>query len=296
MAKKKTILLYGRSGAGKSAQLGELSEHIMATTGMKTRLYTGDRGGTDTIQPYIDLGIIEPVFMGATDPWIFLDQATKGNVRDKDGKWVPGANDKIGGYFFESIRAYAESLMEWMKIKSAAGVNIGGGSNVSFKTQAEGVSLTVGGSNQAHFGVAQGYMTEKIWASQNLNAPFIVWTSSVSKDDDMNSGGKVLGPDAIGKALTPEMPRWFDITARLDVKPASMGGKESHLLYMGVHADVNAGGVAALGNVRLPMDAKPLEKTIIEPASIVAALKMLESGNQSATDAIRKRLGDKLRA
>lgn len=293
---KKTILLYGRSGSGKTTLIGELAEHVMATLGLKTRIYTADRGGVDSIQPYIDLGILQVVKLGTSDPWIFLDQASKGAERDKDGKWVPGDNAKIGCFGFETMKSYADALMEWMKTKSAAGVNIGGGSNIAFSTSGDGQTLKIGGANQSHYGVAQGFMTEKIWASQNLNAPFIIWTSTVSKDDDGNAGGKILGPDVIGNKLTPVTPGWFDLTFRTDVTPASMGAKEKHLLYMGIHADMAAGGAAALGNVRLPLDAKPLEKTIIEPASLVGALKLLEGGAQSAVEAIRKRLGDKLRA
>ena len=293
---KKTILLYGRSGSGKTTLIGELAEHVMSTLGLKTRLYTADRGGVAAIQPYIDLGIIQVIKLDGSDPWIFLDQASKGNVRDKDGKWAAGDNSKIGCFAFESMKSCADSLMEYMKAKSAAGVNIGGGGNVSFKASGEGQTLSIGGSNQAHYGIAQGFMTEKIWASQTLNAPFIIWTSAVGKDDDTNAGGKVLGPDVIGNKLTPVTPGWFDLTLRTDVTPATMGTKEKHLLYMGIHADTAAGGAAALGNVRLPLDAKPLEKTIIEPASLVQALKLLEGGAQSATEVIRKRLGDKLRA
>ena len=296
MQNKKTILLYGRSGSGKTTLIGELAEHVMSTLGLKTRLYTADRGGVDAIQPYIDLGIIQVERLGTSDPWIFIDQASKGAQRDKDGKWTAGDNAKIGCFAFESMKSCADSIMEWMKTKSAAGVNIGGGSNIAFSTSGDGQTLKIGGANQSHYGVAQGFMTEKIWASQNLNAPYIIWTSAVSKDDDGNAGGKILGPDVIGNKLTPVTPGWFDLTFRTDVTPASMGAKEKHLLYIGIHADMAAGGAAALGNVRLPLDAKPLEKTIIEPASLVGALKLLEGGAEGAKEVIRKRLGDKLRA
>ena len=58
-AKKRTILGYGRTNSGKTANLGKLAEHVMTTTGKRTRLYTGDLGGTATIQPHIDLGIVD---------------------------------------------------------------------------------------------------------------------------------------------------------------------------------------------------------------------------------------------
>ena len=293
-AKKRTILLYGRTNAGKTAQIGELAEHVFATTGKKTRLYTADRGGTDTIRPYIDLGIIDAVEMGDTDPWIFLSHAVKGQVRDLDGKkWLPGTNDGIGLFAFESMRAYAEALMQYMSNQAAKNVNIGGGANVSFTVAGEGESLKVSGSNMAHYGISQAFMTDTIWASQNLDAPYILWTSSVSKDEDTTAAGKILGPDVIGKALTAETPRWFSLTFRLDVLPATGGKTERHILYMGNHSDVNAGNASGLGNTRLPLDAT-LASNAIEPASIVKALELIDGGYVTAIDKIKKRLGSKL--
>lgn len=292
---KRTILLYGRTNAGKTALIGELAEHIYATTGKRTRLYTADKGGTDTIRPYIDLGIIEAEELGDADPWIFLNKAARGYTRDGNGKWVldQKRNGNIGAYAFESMRAFAETMMVWMAVKSGQGVSIGGGSNVQFNVAADGESVKVAGSNMAHFGVAQSRVTEEVWQSQKLAAPYIVWTSSSSKDEDTTAAGKIIGPDVIGKALTAEVPRWFNLTFRVDVLPAQQGKPERHLLYLGNHVDVGAGNAAGLGNVRMPLDAS-LEKNVIEPASLVEALRIIEGGYNSAVEAIRKRLGNKL--
>lgn len=291
-----TILLYGRTNSGKTAQIGTLAEHVYKTTGKRTRLYTADKGGLDTIQPHIELGIIELVEILDTNPFIFLNKAARGQVRDATGKWVLDAerNSHIGCYAFESLRGIAEELMLDMANKATAGVNIGGGSNVSFQIQGDGETLKVGGSNMAHFGVAQARMTAEVWESQKLNADYIIWTSSVSKDDDTNAGGKVLGPDVIGKALTAEVPRWFNYTFRIDVLPAQSGKPERHILYLGNHVDVGAGNAAGLGNIRRPIDAPPLTSVTIEPANLVQALDMLR--NQATSDAkknIAARLGIK---
>lgn len=291
---KKTILLYGRTNSGKTAQLGALAEHIFSTTGKITRLATADKGGTKTIQPYLDLGIIEAIEMDDTDPFIFLNNVARGRVRDANRKWVDGANGNIGMFAFESLRSFAEELMTNMAAKAALGVNIGGGANVSFSVAGDGQSLKISGSNVAHYGVAQQRMTDEVWASQRLNAEYILWTSSVSKDDDTVAVGKVLGPDVIGKALTVEVPRWFDLTFRLDVLPAKDGKPERHILYLGNHVDIGAGGAAGLGNIRLPLDSPALTKYTIEPANIVEALRMINEGSSKATDAIRKRLGNKI--
>ena len=289
---KRTILLYGRTSSGKTTQLGLLAEDIFKTEGKKTRLYTGDRGGLGTIQPYIDLGIIEVVEMAESDPWIFLNKATRGHVRDSNGvTWVlnPERNAEIGIWAFESLRSFAEALMADMTRKVGQGVSIGGSANIDF-TVTDGMNkLKVSGANIAMFGVAQARMTDEVWESQRLPG-YVVWTSSVSKDEDTTSSGKVLGPDVIGKALTAEVPRWFNLTFRIDVLPAQGGKPERHILYLGNHIDVGAGNAAGLGNTRLPLDAPPPTKLTIEPANIVEALKVLDSGYDVAKETIRKRL------
>ena len=186
---KKTILIYGRTRSGKSSQLGELAEHVYKTLGLKTIVYTIDKGGYDVLIPYITLGVIQVVEQLATSPWIFMDKAVKGLVRDSNGKWAtPSGN--IGMFAYEGLTPFADALMTDMAKKAAAGTNIGGGGNVSFKDTSEGETLTIGGHNMAMYGICQSRMTDAVWESQKLNAPYILWTASASKDDDLNAGGK----------------------------------------------------------------------------------------------------------
>jgi len=289
MSRKRTILLYGRTRSGKSTQLGALAEHVKTTEGKITRLYTADRGGVGPIQPYIDLGIIEVVGQADTDPWIFLNQAVRGNIRDSNGKWIAGTSDKVGMYAFESMTAFADALMADMALKAAKNVNIGGGANVNFDVSGDGVSLKVSGNNMAHYGVAQSRITEEVWQSQKLDATYILWTASVSKDDDREGAGKVLGPMVCGKAMTTEVPRWFNLSFRIDCIPAPAGGKERHVLYLGNTVDTGAGNAVGLGNTRTPIDG-PVLPTSIEPASIVEAIKLIDGGYNVALDKIKARL------
>lgn len=298
--RKRTILLYGRTRAGKSTQIGELAEHVYKTTGKRTRLATADRGGIDPIRPYVDLGIIEVVAQEDTDPWIFFNKVVRGHTR-VNGKWVIDAakNAGIGLYAFESMTAFADALMSSMAKKAAENVNIGGGANISFAVSGDGETLKVSGSNMAHYGVCQSRITEEVWESQKLDADYILWTASVSKDEDQAASGKVLGPAVAGKALTSEVPRWFNLTFRLDALPASPGKPERHVLYLGNNVDLGAGNAIGLGNTRTPLDAsellgpdgKPINQ--IEPASIVKALTLIDAAYGKATDSIKKRLGVK---
>jgi len=264
---------------------------VYKTEGKKTRLYTSDKGGIAVLQPYINLGIVDVVALENTDPFMFLHKSTSGAVRDKDGKWVNGISDEIGVYAFESMRSYAEELLSNMAIKAGKGVSIGGTGNVSFDVRDGSDSLKVSGTNMAMYGVAQAQMTEKIWASQKLPGSYIIWTSSVSKDDDPTASGKILGPDVIGRALTADVPRWFDFTFRMDVVPAKAGKAERHIMYLGTHIDVNAGNAAGMGNVRRPLDAPELKQVTIEPANIAEALKIADEGSDKATEVLKARLG-----
>lgn len=265
-------------------------------SGKITRLYTADKGGILSIAPHVEAGLIQVVEIGDTDPWIFLNAACGGKIRTKDNKWAldSAANAKVGCYGFESMRSFAEALKGNMAEMAGRGTNIGGGSNINFAVQGDGETLKVSGSNMAHYGVAQDRMTSEIWRSLKLPANRIVWTSSVSKDEDINAGGKVIGPDVIGKALTTEVPRWFDYTFRIDTIPANGVTPEKHVLYLGNHVDLGAGGAQALGNIRMPLDADKLTQTSIEPASIKKAFELIAQGQNSALNKLKQRLGNKL--
>lgn len=294
MAKKTSILLYGRTRAGKTAQIGELAERVFQTTGKKTRLYSIDKGGVDTVGPHIKAGIIIPVLQESSDPWNFLDKASRGCVRDAKGNWIidQAANAEIGLYAFESMTAFADALMTSLAAKAADNVNIGGGSSISFTVDDGQDRLKISGNNMSHYNVVQTQITEKVWQSQKLDAEYILWTASVSKDDDPNSTQKVLGPEVVGKKLTAEVPRWFNLSFRIDCTPASkMPPKpESHILFLGNSLDAAAGNAVSLGNTRTPIDAPPLPSSI-EPASLTKALDLLSGSQDQAYQALVARLG-----
>jgi GTPase SAR1 family protein len=290
MSKKRTILLYGRTRSGKSTQIGELAEHVYKTTKKITRLYTADRGSYDPIRIYVELGIIEVIEIGDTDPWLFLNKAVRGFVRDDKGKWVQGTNTNVGVFAFESMTSFADELMANMAKKAGEGVNIGGGANIAFQVGGDGESLKVSGHNMAMYGVCQSRITEEVWTSQKLNADYILWTASVSKDDDSASSNKVLGPQVAGKALTSEVPRWFGLSFRIDALPAQNGKPERHILYLGNNIDLSAGNAIGLGNTRTPLDAPTLPSSI-EPASLTKAIEMIDSASEAAKVIVKKRLG-----
>lgn len=282
--------MYGRSRAGKTAQLAELAEYVKVTTKKKSLIYSVDKGGIGPLIPYIELGIIDLVEQQDTNPWIFLNNLSQGNVRDAKGKWVKANLDDYGMIGNESLTGFGDAFMNNLAEQAAMGINIGGGANVNFTVNGDDQSLKVGGSNMAHYGIVQARILSEVLKSQKLPVPYLVWTASASKEDDMNAGGKVIGPAVVGKALTSELPRHFDLTFRLDCIPSQQGKQEKHILYLGNSMDVAAGNAVSLGNTRVPLGAPDLP-TSIEPASIVSALTAIEKAEIAAKENIKKRLG-----
>lgn len=290
-----TILLYARTGAGKTTQIGVLAEHVKKTTGLDTRLYTADSGGLDVLAPHIELGFVHPVPLGNSDPWIWLNRAVRGYVRDAAGKWVldQEANKKIGLYAFESAHAIARRLRSDMESKAAMGINIGGDTNTSFQAQGDGETLKIGTTKgYQKFAIPQNRVNEEMLISHLLPAQYVLWTAGVDKDDDDVNNSKIIGPSVLGKALTGSLPGDFNYTLRMDVV-AGQGDKPArHIIYLGTHQDVNAGNAAALGNIRRPLDAPPLTKLTIEPANIVQALTLVrDQAKDAAKKTIAARLG-----
>lgn len=289
MSRKRTILLYARSRGGKTTLGAELAEEVMATTGKRTLVYSIDKGGVGPMIPYIELGIIDLVAQEETDPWVFLRMASNGMVRNSLKKWVPADLSQYGLIIFESMTGFGDALMNSLAEKAAQGINIGGAANINFKMTGDDQTVAIGGNNQAHYGICQTRVLDEVWKSQKLDVPFIMWTASASKEDDMNAGGKVLGPQVVGKALTAEMLRHFDLTFRLDCAPAQNGKPETHTLFFGNSIDMASGNAVSLGNTRTPLDASPLPAKL-EPASLVKAMKMIDEASSKAKDVIQARM------
>lgn len=292
-SRKRTILIWGRSGSGKTQQLAELAEFGKITTGKKSLIYTIDKGGVGPLLPLVELGIIDLVYQDFngvdTDPFMFLAKASRGEVRGKDGKWVKA---DMSQYFMvgnESFTGFGDALMNNLSEKAAQGVNIGGAAGVSFTVNSDGESMKVGGSNMAHYQVSQSRLLDEFWRSQKLPVDFVVWTASASKEDDSTSASKVIGPAGPGKALTAELPRHCDLCIRIDCIPAQNGKAKRHVIYLGTSVDVNAGNAVALGNTRTALGGKELPQTV-EPASLVQVLKLLAESESTAKVALEARL------
>ncbi len=287
-----TILLYGSTGAGKTAQIGELAEYYFKTKKQRTRIYAADKGGWEVIRPHVELGIIEiiPIF---GDVFVWLDHAVKGDKLDSNNKWIPGLEQDIALRAYEGFTSISDSLMLWMSQASSKGVNIGGGGSFSFTAgdNAPGSEkIKIGSNNMAHYSVAQQQVFEKSVQSQNL-PNVVLWTAGDRRGEDDANGG-VVGPQAAGKALTGELPRCFQYTFRI-VSEVTPNQDAKHVLYSDSHVEMQSKGMAkALSNGRVPLAGGSVKiPTKQDPANLAAILQLIEQRQVAAKDDLRKRLG-----
>jgi hypothetical protein len=99
----------------------------------------------------------------------------------------------------------------------------------------------------------------------------------------------VLGPMVAGKALTPAIPKWFRYTFRLVSVPTTQGQAPRHLLYLQEQPDFGGTGMS-FGNARYPIDAITPLPAVIEPASIIEAMELIEKAEAEAEEVLRKEL------
>lgn len=283
-----TILLFGPTGSGKTAQIGELAEYYFKQSHKRTRLYSADRGGWETIKPYVELGVIEAIPMFG-DPWLWINNAVQGK-KLLNGVWQPGIEQDIAMYAFEGMTSMCDAVMSWMAEAASRGVNIGGGGSFNFKVGEGADKLNIGSNNMAHYSVAQQQIYEKSTQSQNLPGT-VLWTAGDRRGEDDVNGG-VVGPQLAGKAMTGEVPRWFKYTLRMAVE-VQPGMKASHVMYTDRHIEMASKGMSqGISNTRVPLSGTSIEiPDKIEPASLVHVLELLQQRQGAAKDEIRARLG-----
>lgn len=284
-----TIMLFGSTGAGKTPLIGELAEYYYLHYKLKTRLYASDKGGWESVKPYVNLGVIDVVpLCGDVLEWI--NNSVKG-MKLVNGKWVDGIDPDIGMYAYEGITSMCDEIMVWEAAQAAKGINIGGPAPNSFSFGKDKELVKVGGNNMGHYKVAQNFIYERSTQSQYLPGT-VIWSAGDSRGDDDAVGG-VVGPQAAGKALTPEIPRWFKYCFQVAAE-VSPGSPTEHVLYLDHHTDMQSKGMAkAISNARVPL-AGGLQAPIppsIKPASLVKALELINDRQGAAQDEIALRLG-----
>lgn len=293
-----TIALWGDTGRGKTFLLAELIDHLRSTKKQRSVVYLADRGWR-TMKPQIDSGAAIPVPL-VGHPFVWLSHAVKGEVLAKDGKtWTPAPPD-VGLFAYESGSSIASELKRVIIASHAEGglrqgedgraktMGIGPAAN-KFKIEGGGETLNRASLDKGHFGIMQDELRDAIWKSQDLPG-IVLWTFLALRKQDDDTKLDIIGPEAIGKALTASLPSWFHLCFHVDSQIPAGGGPEEHILYMSGHNDLTTGNARAGSNSRVPVGADPMP-TSIKPASLVKAITELERREVAATSKAKAKYG-----
>lgn len=279
----RTIALYSDTGAGKTTQAGEWAKDVFKRTGKRSVLHQADMGGHDSIDPLIELGVIELDPLNEfDDPWVWTNRV------------VSTKREDVGLHIYDSGTGLSEALLLSCAKMSAAGEDIGGRPAPKIilnKHAGVDKQLRLGSNVDTHYGVVQNFMLDMIWKSTWLTKGHecdVIWTFAVHRGEGVEQN-PVLGPKLAGKALTAAIPKWFNYTFRL-VSQAIIGEVPKHILYLQEQPD-NAGISTSFGNSRYPLDASSVLPATIEPASIVEALRLIDQGKEEAKESLRISLG-----
>lgn len=284
------LLLIGDTGAGKTAQIGLLAEYIAATEDKKTVVFTMDKGGTQSIRPHLNLGIIELIMYDKSiPPWVWITKSLRGEAK-VNGRWVKVIDPtKHGLAAYEGLTAFSESMMMDLSRHSAENPTqaVGGESAWSFSVRDDEQEVRMASNTQSHYGLAQMQLMREIWEADP--GVLSLYTALLARGSDALAGGGMLSPQTVGNKQGPMVPRWFDFVARLDAVPSSSGPLR-HLLYLETHLDKNAKGAKVVANARIPIAGSSKVDAVIEPADIVKALLQVNARGKSAEEEIKERM------
>lgn len=292
--RKLSILLYGPTQAGKTAQIGAFAKAMFMATGKKLRLYAGDTGGWGTIQPHIDLGFVELVDCTVIPhPWEMVHEISEGKIYE-GGRWKPGVSDAIGAYAYEGFTGYGDLLMLDASEQAGSGRNIGGQAPA---TKFMDGGRMISGNSQSHFGSAQTQLG--IAANRSFRLPgILIWTATAKRVNDDETSQTMFGPEGPGKAMTPGMPRTFNYTFHIQGIPGDklIGQVEEHRLYFSMHRDPLIPGAIGMGNPRTASEAQFLPKEdqlpeYIAPADLVKAIEMIHEVQKKVTAMMAREMG-----
>jgi energy-coupling factor transporter ATP-binding protein EcfA2 len=283
-----SVCVYGPSGAGKTTQAEELAKLISERFGPKAylRLISASGGGWSSVQPAVDVQLIEPLFVPSRkNPFALMHKLSQGwwpaNVEDPASELVSpekqgAAYENCKGLFFDSITEICDWMMRDSLLREAA---------KEFKISGETASnifkdgdTSFASAGRGHYGTIQNYISQFVAQSKAIGGKYIVWTALELKAADDITKMPLYGPDIIGKAQTAKSGAWFDDLLHLHLTQGKQGPIRT--MYTSTHFETD--GVPYMAKNR-GHRAKPLPLSLTgDKLSLMEFLKLLEESYQEA--------------
>lgn len=211
---KRFELYYGPSGEGKSSAALAVAKLMWKEKQLRTRVYIGDgSGATYRDSGLVDAGIIELFdFTGLANPFAVSSKICQLYWPDDNGKLVkPKPEDlaSLGLVIYEGASVMGKYLMGssegGLANRSSKGEKIGQDSPIQIKDG----DVTVGGNPMSHYNVGQNEMIANFEKSKAFPG-WVIWTAHEKEAE--SQGEKIIGPEVVGKAMTPTISGKFDNT------------------------------------------------------------------------------------
>lgn len=222
-------LWYGASGTGKTENLGLAALELWEEHGLVTRFISADGGGWKPLNPYVRLGIIQPISINVLEhPLRVVMALARGfwPIQKPDGKtvYVPVTEKVIegdekngippvGGWMAEGLTSMANKIMiATLKDK-----------NIKVPEQPKDCFVKDGEDEIWYFAGRSNYLFVQQRVQEFVDIvntlPFkrIILTALEAKGKDPENDEACYGPKAIGQALTGQIPSWFGDCVHLEV-------------------------------------------------------------------------------
>lgn len=244
-----SMCLYGYSGSGKTQETGAVANYIWDKYRKRTRYITTDTGGWQTIQPYIDAGMIDAVNIAGHPDFLLILRGLAEGMWIRDGKLVKDSSlEDVGLIVVESITSICGEIMNYYRDK-----------RLRFAEQLVAVqqltsedkelaqlmgTQTVSAVSLSHYNGLRDELFDRIRDFQRLLAlpnggpNLLLFTSHESSGKETVAGNSrtQLGIGALGQQITPALPQRFGDLFHLDTTTTAKGELE-YRAYFQPHQD-----------------------------------------------------------
>lgn len=225
--------LWGAGGSGKTTQASFIARLLRELFGEKAilRLASCNADGWQVIQPDVDDGYIQPLWMGGREYFLrFTRRLCQGwwpdDPTDPKSPLLPPDKQKglenVKATMFDSgtdiarmVKRFTLDLEakqpEFRVVRSEKG----GDAAHFYYDGPDDDKIGWATPSLYHYGSWQSYMEGVIVESKDIAGQFVIWTFLEDKGKDPVTQIPIYGPDIIGDKLSPYVPTWFGRTIHL---------------------------------------------------------------------------------
>lgn len=307
----KADLIYGATGTGKTVNIEEVSNYVLAKYGKLTRLASCDGGGFGPLKGLVDSGQIE---FWAVNAWpntiACMHRAVQGYwpLRPGDPE-SPLVRPDAGTYAvygfgaYEGLTSFGDTILRNLKEEKASLSQdpsftfVQSAPIVNGTRKEEGLSFS--GGNMSYYGFLQDQLNLWVTLSHLLGYERVLWTALESRGDD-SAGSQTYGPMIGGKKATGKASQWFCNTFHMEIIPKDAAldtalktytQELQHVLFLKTHLDALT-RIPFGCKIRAPKAYAKDVPTFLSSGSVADAYRLLDAMYEKQSRESKGKLSD----